>query len=331
MRDIPALDGYRGVAVLMVILFHAQWLPVGWIGVELFFILSSFLITSILREKRERSASDYFGSFWRGRAKRLIPLYFAYLLIVATFFMPEGFMRHLTGLTTFTFNFSQILLLPIDSYKVGHFWSLAVEAQFYLLWPAFVRFLDDRVLRRVALVMILIAPAIRFVGNLGLAKLAVALEMHEASHFLLPFHHLDALGWGAFLALPRTRDPVLLPVGIVSGLLSIACAPFTGREIWTLTAVNLGGAALLCAALNARFAGWFCPTWLRFTGRISFGLYVWHYAMEGWLDHTWPTPAHSVSGFLRLLTLFLITYTIAVLSFYGWERRFLKNGHWKRT
>src|SRR5262245_39580963 len=150
---IPALDGLRGIAILLVIPHNADvfsnsaaWLwpaallaHAGWIGVQLFFVLSGFLITRNLLDSR--AADNYFQSFYWRRVLRIFPLYYLTLiagLVIAPrlFQFPSGALASLQNqawLWTFLSNWTQPLGLEVSGFS--HFWSLAIEEQFYLVWP----------------------------------------------------------------------------------------------------------------------------------------------------------------------------------------------------
>ena len=114
----PALDGLRGVAVVGVVAHHLGYLPGGYLGVDLFFVLSGFLITSLLLAEIGRSGSVSLRAFWARRARRLLP---AMLVLVAA-----------VGLYGATVAASSELA---KLHRDGHFWSLAIEEQFYVVWP----------------------------------------------------------------------------------------------------------------------------------------------------------------------------------------------------
>jgi peptidoglycan/LPS O-acetylase OafA/YrhL len=166
MSHIPALDGLRAVAIAMVVAFHYGLLDCGWLGVQLFFVLSGFLITRILQAAREQPLGHYLGRFWRRRALRIFPLYFGYLLLLSAVFVatgaPVAFADSALYLFTYTFNLTRPWLQQ-GSPAFTHFWSLCVEEQFYLLWPLAVFFLAPRRLPQLAIAMIAVAPVARLV------------------------------------------------------------------------------------------------------------------------------------------------------------------------
>lgn len=222
---IPELDGLRGLAILLVVIWHyfgagtitarigspaaygLAMLRLSWSGVDLFFVLSGFLIGGILLDARE--SETYFRTFYFRRAYRILPLYFAWcLLFAAGVYLTAG--SQSMPLTTL---FNQ--RLPLWSYPLfiqntfmtlrrdfgaewmGITWSLAIEEQFYLLLPLAVRFLKTATLRRVVIAAIICAPAFRLL-------LFVSGNTFIGPYVLLPCR-ADALGLGVLLAL-AARD-----------------------------------------------------------------------------------------------------------------------------
>ncbi len=169
---LPGLDGLRALAVMAVLLFHAgqRWIPGGFLGVEVFFVISGFLITCVLLESRERTGSVGLKQFWFRRARRLLPALFALLLgtlAVSVLFYPDEVAK-LRGDTLAAFGYmtNWYFILDHQSYfdEVGrpsllrHLWSLAIEEQFYLVWPVVLALLVGR-LRTGGMVLLLIAAA----------------------------------------------------------------------------------------------------------------------------------------------------------------------------
>jgi peptidoglycan/LPS O-acetylase OafA/YrhL len=213
---LRSLDGLRGLAVLVVMLLHfttAMTPPahsaaaavrgvfqLGWIGVDLFFVLSGFLITGILADNR--GSDRYFSAFYARRALRILPVYVAALVvlfhIVPAVFAPQPPAAVGTELSFWLF-VANFRTLPYDLAKlVGHFWSLAIEEQFYLLWPLVVYFASRRAARGIALATIVIEPILRFVA------LRMGVDGSAVYHYT-PFR-LDGLAMGAFIALELREE-----------------------------------------------------------------------------------------------------------------------------
>jgi peptidoglycan/LPS O-acetylase OafA/YrhL len=186
-RRQTSLDGLRGIAVLMVLLRHHGLFNPGWVGVDLFFVLSGYLITSILR--RTRNDPTYYREFWVKRVTRILPPLI--LLLIVTLFLDR---------TMGKLVFLNLLSLgDIVAYLSPHYeaprilWSLAVEEHFYLLWPLLVRRLHRKQLVALLLSVIIVEPILRGVVVYWKRDM-------DLIYFLTPFR-LDGLSLGALLAL----------------------------------------------------------------------------------------------------------------------------------
>ena len=240
---INALDGVRGIAAAVVVLSHflistaipdTPWWKVikgGWLGVDLFFVLSGFLITGVLLDSR--ASANYLRSFYVRRVLRIFPLYYASVTIVwIVVVFAERAGSRLTGYDAIWWNFAYVSNIAIalkrgwqyqsDWLGLSHFWSLAVEEQFYLVWP-FVILLPRRAVLAIAAAIIVAGPFTRqyvdtFFGPYSLA-----------SYTLMPCR-MDALAAGALLAVLR-RQPL----------------PAPGPALRTAGAVAAAACALVCA------------------------------------------------------------------------------------
>ena len=155
----PGLDGLRALSVIAVILYHGgfPWIHGGWVGVEVFFVVSGFLITSLLLDERERDGRTDLGAFWVRRARRLLPALAVMLVVVAAVTLAVGsaaqrgeLRRDLPWAIGYLGNWGQIVgdvpYYAADPPLLRHLWSLAIEEQFYLVWPlAFVALVARRV------------------------------------------------------------------------------------------------------------------------------------------------------------------------------------------
>lgn len=342
---IPALDGLRGIAVLLVMVFHfARWEPVGqletvastvlrmgWVGVDLFFVLSGFLITGILLDTR--GLPGYWRSFLGRRAVRILPLYYAVcLLIVAAVVAGSGAARAMAPWYFFYLPNVYIALRGgmENLLGMGHFWSLAVEEQFYLVWPFVVLWAGPRRLGRLCVGMIATALALR-------CAMVVA-GVDTIVPYVLTITRMDSLAVGALLAtvarssggLVRLR-PYLVPVGAVAGLVAVGAmlvhpASDGYLQAWPAsvgyTANALFFGSLLVAAIllpSTSLLGRVTESSvLRFFGKYSYGLYVFHYPLIAILDRVGLTPERiSVPGYMIVAT--AVSVMIALASWYVWE------------
>src|ERR1043166_2837796 len=159
LRYYPSLDGLRGIWAIMVFAAHYGYLTAGWIPLECFFVLSGFLITSILLAENERCFKDYLSRFYWRRILRTFPAYFSFLLISCLVYaltkQPKGLLSALPPLAGYWYNFSRLFDQP-SPLMFQHLWSMSVEEQFYLMWPFVVFALSLANLRRLLLGIIAI-------------------------------------------------------------------------------------------------------------------------------------------------------------------------------
>jgi peptidoglycan/LPS O-acetylase OafA/YrhL len=330
------LQGLRGVAVLAVVFYHCHlrlkgtWLyPAslwGWAGVNLFFVLSGFLITSILLETRE--GPRYFRNFYGRRALRIWPVYALVLLVCAVqpgWFLNQGLkeFEHPAAWVACGLLVQNLFHLTLPS-AIGPTWSLAIEEQYYFVWAPLVR-----VLRRPWMLAAVLGAA-----------LAVS-PLLRLSHFswLTPTHtliHLDGIAVGSLLALGLHTLQLSRRTWVVLGL-GAAVAGFAA------SATIAGGTAYLDSALAAGFAGAVLAAIastgarnplnavlrrgpLPFYGRISYGLYMTHimvFIYFGWFDLR--TDRYGMAGNFAVVGFRLAMCTlVATALWYGFESRILK-------
>ncbi len=329
-KRLPALDGLRGVAVLLVLVHNAGSIQVqadtrllkwiyfvhapGWVGVHLFFVLSGFLITGVLLDRRGPGA---LRSFWLRRAVRILPLSFSLLLLV-TLVSPGtaglgdfGPRRELWWYWTYLCNWGQPSGHKIPA--LAHFWSLAVEEQFYVVWPLLALRCDARTLLRISLGVAVFAALLR----IGLCAVGLSGAVYEYT-----FTRMDALTLGAAAAMV-VRDahwvarigPMVRPAALVSAAVLALMWPFTrgfnAIDPWVQT---LGYAVLgvLCAASilwgvvypEGQLARWLATPWLRWFGKYSYAIYVVHFPIASLLGRSLgpvingPSPGRAIAALL---------------------------------
>lgn len=301
-KRIPELDGFRGIAVLMVMIEHVYetgpqiaiprqlhfLMAHGWLGVDLFFVLSGFLITGILLDGRYRQ--DYFQNFYQRRARRILPLALTCLFVYALLW--HGFDRHFLPSFVLTLFFSANLnvlfgVLPIPG--TGVMWSLAVEEHFYLLWPLVIRRISRRNVGYLAAAIVLLSPLAR--------GLAMHYGARPLSVYQLSWFQFDGLGVGALLAVfVRTRHFTIPKTWIVSlgwlGIILIATlilrpygvlAPKSvlGESLRYTQAEALFVAAMALALVHhgSIWTKFLRSTFLGWTAALSYCLYLVHMAV----------------------------------------------------
>ncbi|HEY0163702.1 MAG TPA: acyltransferase [Edaphobacter sp.] len=350
MKHVVSLDGLRGAAALMVVAFHylprtgtgpfGQLASFGWIGVDIFFVLSGFLITSILYE--QRGAEHYFRNFYMRRMLRLSPLYY-FLFVMALVLTP---VLHISwrpmqlAMLVYATNF----ILPVDDslaklgpFDLFHLWSLAVEEQFYLLWPWLVGSrLSKQSLQRICVAGIIAAPLLRLA------------MLHEHFQTLWLYQSLparmDALLMGALLALvprPSLRSAWLAAVvalGVFGATVAVGHSAFFQsppiQGVGYSALAVLAGSILTMSLYPGSVAGRiFSLRPLRFYGRYSYGLYLWHYLFLGPFTslRQWIV-GHMASAWLGGMVSFAVTLLlstlIALVSYHALEAPFLRLKKW---
>jgi len=343
-RHLTALDGFRGVAVLIVMLSHfiktggvigdqQPWhllLRGGFVGVDMFFVLSGFLITGILVDS-PKCGGRYFKTFYLRRMLRIFPLYYAVLLLAFVFFRHPGGDSPL-WFVGFASNLGDAYygrwLNATDGVSIAHFWSLAVEEQFYLIWPLMVYLLPPRRLVLVSLALLVIAP---------LSGVMFFLADNGLGSYVFTLNRFHTLGMGALLAV-AWRHPSFwqrcqtwaLPVGLLTGLLTTVGIMYAPRSGFCSAAPALwapylwGSVLVLSLRPGGLLARGFSSRSLVFIGRISFGLYVYHSFFENWASQhiyeAWLVPAMGGERTTALLVFLPIAYGLSItLAYLSWR------------
>ena len=344
LRYNPRLDGLRCLAVFGVLPVHfvpaswfLQYADTGNLGVKLFFVLSGYLITAILLDQRERvesgrsSLRPALAAFYARRFLRLTPVYFAYL--VAALVLVPGFAPYAGWYFAYLQNFLFAAQPEVFAKYLAHFWTLAIEEQFYLLMPALLLAVPRRHVLTLVLGLLAAGGLFRAAGvALGYGEFALKMMMPA---------QLDTLALGALLAVLRWSGreaavAALVRAGWLFGLpLVILChaAQALGLPHWLvfvledfalglLFAALVGGASAASVPRGYRFLEW-AP--LVFLGRISYGIYVYHFNVPGLLrDVLLPRLGLALpeSDPMRFALYACVSVAIAAASFYAYERHF---------
>jgi peptidoglycan/LPS O-acetylase OafA/YrhL len=334
--QLPELDGLRGLAVLGVIFYHCSprllgtWVHYaslwGWAGVNLFFVLSGFLITSILLQSLGKPR--YFRNFYGRRALRILPVYVLVLVVVylsAPWFIGPTITEAVKAAPWLAYiffvqNLFHLALPP----AIGPTWSLAIEQQYYLLWAPLVRFMGRAWMLAAVLLCALVASPLLRLANY---------------HWLNPTHtliHLDGIAWGSLLALGLFTLPLSrrawLWVGLASLALGIAAAAtIAGGTSFLDSALAVGFAGVVLASIASTGARNPINAALRrgplaFYGHISYGLYMIHISVFiyfGWFDLR--MDPYGIPGNLAVVGFRLAASTLAAATlWYGFESQILK-------
>ena len=345
MGYLPGLDGIRAVAIIGVLLYHADldWLPGGYLGVDVFFVLSGFLITTLILEEFDRSGRIDFGRFYLGRARRLLPALVLMLVVcgvaVALVYRDAAYQFARDALASVFYINNWHYILTEQSYfeftgrppLLQHLWSLAVEEQFYLVWPAVAYLVVRRFARRGVLV---VAGGLALLSTTWMLWLAVQNGYPEFADpsraYFGTDSHVMGLLVGAALAcvwrpgrvratLPAGPRALLMTAGVIT-LLAIGAfyAFVTEYTAWMYRGGFLGlaivvGILIVTATHPAVPLGPALGTQpLRYIGQRSYGLYLWH----------WPvfmvTRANldiALDGIPLLALQLALTFGIAELSY----------------
>jgi peptidoglycan/LPS O-acetylase OafA/YrhL len=329
---IPAIDGLRGLAIIGVLLFHLG-IPkcsLGWTGVELFFVISGFLITRILLNTCEDR--DYFKRFYVRRALRIFPIYY---LVVITYTAAAVFSTSVEALRMLPMYYVYLQTIPQlrSQFTVvamlGHTWTLAIEEQFYFIWPLVIFLVKGRKLLVVITVMIFAAMGLRL------------LSLRFANPFLVDGWigvQIDTLAAGAMVAYTsriydRQTMQRYLTVAFLGGVASllllvsiVGTSVFWTPKIWgrswygplliSVLACTFAGIVGL-AAIGHRWTRWLEFRSLMRWGKISYGIYLFHPFVFLFVDivvrHTVHAQSHLASRSIMLVKLSL-TYLVGSVS-----------------
>lgn len=329
MRHTPAWDGIRGLAVLLVLIGHLELNTfangnglqyAGPIGVEIFFLLSGFLITGLLVQERRRFGQIDLSEFYKRRLLRLAPAALVYLVFALLLFWSG--VDHDSRWYSFVAALLYARNLVGRGDITGHYWSLSAEEQFYTVWPFAMRKLGIRTLFRLATGG---AVAITLVRTVAIAFFAVP----DYKTFYRPWYRCDAILLGCAIALwhfgglsteqQRSRLCRWLPLGVTWPLLLFW---MFSRSIVGDTLFLTGICGLSAAAVTPLFVGeaplqsrFFSHPWLRYLGKISYSLYLWQQPFVG--------SDIFKNSLGRFPVSLLATIGCALASYYFVERPFL--------
>jgi peptidoglycan/LPS O-acetylase OafA/YrhL len=352
---ILELDGLRGLAVIVVVLAHYLaevphgFFPfsLGWLGVDVFFALSGFLIAGILIDNR--GSENYFSAFYMRRTCRIFPIYFLFIppLVMLIHYLRQSGYEWLEqplpmwGYLTYTQNFFMAWTNHDGGLSLIPTWTLAVEEQFYMLLPLIVLWVPRRHLLKMLLVLIATAPVLRswLMYQLG--------SDHISANCLLPCRW-DTLFWGSVAAIvwrdEKLKSVLLSDNGkwlkavLVCAIWIIPVLMFSKkftevplRMSVGLTVIGLGSASYILLLVSKNVSGKFLLSKpLMFFGSISYGMYLVHQPvlvlLHGFVLGTRPD-VQTLPQILLTLTGIPISVAIAWLSWTLFESKIVRYGH----
>ncbi len=347
-QHYPALDGLRGLAILLVVVYHnfgfINYFFFGWLGVDLFFVLSGFLITDILLKTLHRK--NYLRNFYTRRVLRIFPLYYLTLVIFLVI-LPrldlaldlEYYTDNQFWLWTYLQNWLYIFKNPGQTNTLNHLWSLAVEEQFYLVWPLIILWMRYPKYLFIFISIVLLAV-------LGLRLWIWSNQVADLAYFnLYTFSRIDGLCIGCMVALLQRINRQFLKkhtpwiVLLFAGLNFIFffinrryefSFPYLALVGYTTFAMMFGllvneavsgETKLINRLFNIRL--------LKFFGRISYGFYIFHWPVylliNPWLSQKMPGDLNATAARLIVAAIAtLVAVIISWLSYQYYERYFLK-------
>jgi len=346
------LDGLRGIAILLVVFYHnfgfVKYFFFGWLGVDLFFVLSGFLITDILLNTVNKPG--YFKNFYAKRVLRIFPLYYLSLIIfllilprIKDFPLDFSFyIDHQWWFWTYLQNWFLIFHnVGYTTTAIQHYWSLAVEEQFYIVWPLLIFIIrKPRILLFITVLLLL--------GVIGTRLYMWTMQIKDLNYFgLYTYTRIDGICIGSMLAILQFMRSRFINKYFTGLILLLAAMNFVfyfvNKEFnFTypyLAIVGYTTFAMLFAIIvheviqgNNKFFNFILNIKpLKFFGKISYGLYIFHWPvylmLYDWVDKIVRPMVNISENNLTILVSILLTIIgvlISIISFYTFERYFLK-------
>ena len=340
----PELDGLRGISILLVFVhhFYHRFLPGGFLGVDIFFVLSGFLITSLLLQEWDREGSISLRNFYIRRALRLMPALLTLVLVLGVFALiflsGNGARKTYQGIwlaLSYISNWLYAFDYASADNPLGITWSLAIEEQFYLLWPLILRFvLRSGISRRGLLHALALSVAVVVLYRSLLLNLGASLtRLYYASDT-----RADALLIGCLIAIlvaqnafPKNRKfefSIKLLAAVAFVFLAFMALRSTWADLISYQAVLFTIIPLSAAVILVVLIKWplrivvralrFAP--LVWVGRVSYGLYLWHWPVRWFIYGRQPLPTSMVQLFAAVF----LSLALTTLSYYFIEKPFLR-------
>ena len=336
---IPNLDGLRGIAILTVIVSHAlfnTWLskyPVGSVGVEIFFVLSGFLITTLLLKEKIKNGKISLKRFYIRRCLRILPVAYLFLSVLVFLNFAFNLKVSLGSVVAAAFYVKNLPLNYVANWSDAHFWTLAIEEQFYLIFP-FLLIYSFKNYVRVLIFLVLSIPALQFVGYYNIGIFYTNYLLHKATFLLIVL-----FGNGATSILICSLLSILMFRGLIAGVninkyrflsLSLFIIATIFRLCFdvlpgtyltsTIFSLAIGLVIFLCVSNENDFLGNILKSKILIQlGLLSYSIYIWQQLFtyqQPW-QHSFK---YSNSLFFNIPALFIVAY----ISYHFYEMQFLK-------
>lgn len=358
---IKSLDGVRAIAIILVMTFHAELTQFGWIGVQLFFVLSGFLITGILWKEKSKEGNLLFKfkKFWVRRSLRIFPLYYAYILGIALSFLffhfPSYFKVFFPYLISYTANFPLHLLHTLGNPLFNHLWSLSIEEQFYLLFPLIILLSPKNFSKKLLIAIIFLSPVIRFLaGEFYKSKGLAAIDVADGVNFNT-LCQLDAFCMGGIIHVlsldKQIKQPTALFVGALflmfgAGVLnyffsasSVSYWKDLGfshyfinnyQHVWHYSLLDIVFTSFILMLVSSFSQTSFSylrkfleNKWMVRVGRVSYGMYLFHWLIWVYVFTKIFHPQTYMTKILLFIPYLVAVYLFSELSYRLYEVHFI--------
>jgi len=359
---IKSLDGVRAIAIIIVMTFHAGITHFGWMGVQLFFVLSGFLITGILWKEKNNATPVSFKlkKFWVRRSLRIFPLYWLYLLLVVLvyflFQVPPAYYDYFGYLITYTFNFTRSSPGWIGDPFYTHLWSLCIEEQFYVFFPFLIFFFPPRFIKYFMVAIIILSPLTRFLLGQYYDSKGLTVPVVADSVYWNTLSHLDAFFMGGVIHVLSLKTYFKKPHVIFSCVAALALlagvwnfthsnsgsfffndlgynngATKNYEHVWHYTILNLVFSSFILLIVSPysqlkflRIRSFLESKWMVNIGKVSYGMYVFHWGILYYVYERFFSTESLVMKLALFVPYVLLVYFVAWLSYNLFESRFIK-------
>jgi peptidoglycan/LPS O-acetylase OafA/YrhL len=359
---IKSLDGIRAIAIILVMSFHADITHFGWFGVQLFFVLSGFLITGILwKEKQAQSSLQYkFKKFWTRRSLRIFPLYFGYLLFVSLsylfFHFPSYYSYYAPYLFTYTFNYTRSLPQWQGNPLFTHLWSLCIEEQFYLFFPLIIFLCPPKLIKYLMVILIFLSPVSRFILGEYYKSKGLTPDVVADAVYWNTLSHLDAFFMGGIIPVLSLNKKIKKPHFIFFAAMLLAFSAglmnyltvnsnysyitdlgynhgesLMYQHVWQYTCLNFLFASFILLLVSnysntliAFIRKCLESNWMVRIGKVSYGMYIFHWAILVYFYNRFFHTDNAYFNLVLFIPYVILVYLFAEVSFRLYESKFLK-------